>query len=125
MARCEQGYLCEVCGQEVEHLWESALYLRFVVGWIEPEMLHTSPERHIRCEPTLAQFIVDPEFPRVEVDGPFDKRQLDPQFAHAREQLLTRGWHRLREVAEQNIPIIDYPLDEVRQRWLDKQNSSA
>ena len=28
MARCDQGYLCDVCGQDVEAITESDLYLR-------------------------------------------------------------------------------------------------
>ena len=47
------------------------------------------------------------------VDGPFDKRQLDPTFVREREQLVTRGWKRLKEVAGLGIPIIEYPLPEV------------
>ena len=40
MARCERGYLCEVCGGEVEELTESDLYLRYVLGEVDPELLH-------------------------------------------------------------------------------------
>ena len=32
MARCDQGYLCEVCGAEVEEITESDLYLAYVLG---------------------------------------------------------------------------------------------
>ena len=39
MAKCDEGYLCEVCGLEVEGLTDSALYLQFVIGWIHPETL--------------------------------------------------------------------------------------
>lgn len=117
MARCEQGYLCDVCGQEVEHIWQSGLYLRYVIGWIEPELLHTTAERHITCDPALAQFIVDPEFPPVQVDGDFDKRRLDPEFVAQREQLITRGWQRLKKLASENLPITEYPLPEVRAKW--------
>ena len=59
MAKCDEGYLCEVCGKDVANLTESDLYLRYVIGMLDPEVLHTSPERHIRCNPALAQFIVD------------------------------------------------------------------
>ncbi len=114
MAKCEEGYLCEVCGQDVEQLTDSDLYLRYVIGMIDPEVLHTSKERHIRCNPTLAQFIVDQDFEPVVVDCPFEKRQLDPQFVQQREQLVTRGWRRLKEIASVDLPIIDYPLPEVR-----------
>ena len=34
MAPCDQGYLCDVCGDEVEEIFESDLYLRFVIGEI-------------------------------------------------------------------------------------------
>ena len=55
MARCEQGYLCEVCGRDVGEITESDLYLRYVLGEVPPEQLHLLPERHIRCNPALAQ----------------------------------------------------------------------
>ncbi len=51
MARCERGYLCAVCGHEVEELQDSELYLRYVLGEVEWDMLHKFPERHIRCNP--------------------------------------------------------------------------
>lgn len=62
MAKCEEGYLCAVCDGDVEAITDSDLYLRFVIGQLDPETLHTSRERHIRCNPVLAQFIVDPDF---------------------------------------------------------------
>lgn len=117
MAKCEEGYLCEVCGRDVAEMVDSDLYLRYVIGELDPEVLHTSRERHIRCNPTLAQFIVDDEFqPPVTLDGPFDKRLLDAAFVRERESLVTRGWRRLREVTGSELPIIDYPLPEVRRR---------
>jgi hypothetical protein len=115
MAKCEEGYLCEVCGGDVEEIVDSDLYLRYVIGELDPEVLHTSRERHIRCNPTLAQFIVDADFaPPATVDGPFDKRQLDPAFVREREALVTRGYRRLRELAGSETAIIDYPLPEAR-----------
>jgi hypothetical protein len=116
MAKCEQGYLCEVCGQDVADLTDSDLYLRYVIGMVDPETLHTTPERHIRCNPALAQFIVAAEFEPVVVAGPFDKRLLDPAAVRERERLVTRGWRRLHEVRGQELSIIDYPLPEVRER---------
>lgn len=113
MARCEEGYLCDVCGGDVESLVESDLYLRYVIGMVDPETLHTTRERHIACNPALAQFIVDKDFPPIAAAGPFDKRQLDPAFVSERESLVTRGWRRLREVSGLEISIIDYPLPEV------------
>lgn len=116
MAKCEEGYLCDVCGGDVESLVDSDLYLRYVIGMVEPETLHTTCERHIRCNPALAQFIVDDDFQPVCVDGPFDKRQLDPAFVRDRETLVTRGWRRLCELVSSDVPIIEYPLPEVRAR---------
>lgn len=113
MAKCEEGYLCDVCGQDVEQITDSDLYLRFVIGMVDPEVLHTAPERHIRCNPALAQFIVDDEFTPVVVSGPLDKHGMDPQFVKARETLVTRGWRRLRRVAGEQLPITAYPLPEV------------
>ena len=116
MARCEEGYLCDVCGGDVESLTDSDLYLRYVIGMIDPEVLHTSRERHIRCNPALAQFIVDDRFEPVVVDGPFDKRHLDEAYVREQQRLVSRGWQRLREVSGLEVSIIDYPLPEVRAR---------
>ena len=117
MAKCEEGYLCDVCGGDVEHIWESDLYLRYVIGRVDPETLHTTRERHIRCNPTLAQFIVDPDFEPVTIEGPFDKRQLDASYVREQERLITRGWQRLKELAHQEgVSLLDYPLPEVRER---------
>jgi hypothetical protein len=114
MAKCEEGYLCDVCGQDVTEITESDLYLRYVIGLLDPEVLHTTRERHIRCNPTLAQFIVDDDFPAVMAEGAFDKRQLDPAYVRQQETLVTRGFRRLKELAALDLPILDYPLPEVR-----------
>jgi hypothetical protein len=114
MAKCEEGYLCEVCGQDVAEIWESDLYLRYVIGLVDPEVLHTTRERHIRCNPTLAQFIVDDDFVPLFSEGPFDKRRLDPSYVRQQETLVTRGYRRLKEIAGLDLPILDYPLPEVR-----------
>ena len=87
MAKCDEGYLCDVCGQDVAELTDSDLYLRYIVGMLDPEVLHTTAERHIRCNPTLAQYIVADDFEPVVVEGPFDKRQLDPAYVRERERL--------------------------------------
>jgi hypothetical protein len=102
MAQCEQGYLCDVCGGDVEEITESDLYLRYVLGEVLPENLNISRERHVRCNPTLAQFIVDPEFPPVPCEGPF-----------AKEARVTRGWRRLQELPSLGVPLTEYPLPEV------------
>ena len=67
---------------------------------IEPGIDETGDFRRVPVEPVV-------------VDGPFDKRQLDPAYVRERERLITRGWKRLQEVAGLGIPIIEYPLPEV------------
>ena len=114
MAKCDEGYLCEICGEDVGSMVDSDLYLRFVIGQLDPEVLHTSPERHLRCNAALAQYVVDPKFAAITCEGPFDKRTLDPGYVQQQEQLVSRGWHRLRELAGSDLPIKDYPLPEVR-----------
>lgn len=119
MARCEQGYLCEVCGGDVEDITESDLYLRYVLGEVDPETLHVSPERHIRCNPTLAQFIVAEGFEPVAATGPFAKADLDPGFVAEEEDRVIAGYLRLKEIflMTEEIPITEYPLPGVMERW--------
>jgi hypothetical protein len=119
MAMCEQGYLCEVCGKDVETLSESDLYLRYVIGEVDPEVLHTTPERHLRCNPVLAQFIVHPDFAPMTVAGPFDRRTLDECFVASRCELVTRGFARLVELERGGgeSDVTAYPLPEVLQRY--------
>ena len=118
MAKCDEGYLCEICGLEVESITQSDLYLRYVIGMVDPETLHTARERHILCNPSLAQFIVDDRFPVVACEGDFDKQNLDAEFVQQRESLATRGWQRLLHLSEQaEMPITEYPLEEVKANW--------
>src|SRR5438477_10240064 len=113
MARCEQGYLCAVCGQDVEEITQSELYLRYVLGEVALEALDRLPERHIRCNPMLAQFIVAEGFAPIAIDGPFAKADLDPEFVTAEERRVTRGYLRLLELSTANRPLSEYPLPEV------------
>lgn len=110
MARCDEGYLCEVCHGEVAEITDSDLYLRYVMGLVPFDELQRSPERHIRCNPVQAQFIVHPEFNPVEVEGLFDKRSLDPADVRRQEEFTTRAWLRLQELAGSGLPVEDYPL---------------
>ena len=114
MAKCEQGYLCDVCGSDVEAMTDSDLYLRFILGEVRPEELHVSRERHIRCNPVLAQFIVDPDFQPVACEGAFAKESLDPNSVAEQEERVTRAWRRLQQLPGSGLPILDYPLPEVR-----------
>jgi hypothetical protein len=116
MAKCDEGYMCDVCGQDVAEIYESDLYLRYVLGQVDPERLHVTKERHIRCNPAVAQFIVHADFPPVIYEGAFAKQHLDSTFVQAQETLITSGWLRLREIAtsEVELSLLEYPLAEVR-----------
>lgn len=113
MAKCDQGYLCVVCGKEVGEIEDSALYLRFIIGEVNEDELNSQPEHHIRCNPVLAQFIIDNEFEPVFIDGAFDKRELDQSEVLVREKLVTNGWRRLREVKSKQLPISEFPLKDL------------
>ena len=114
MARCDEGYPCEVCGEYVHNISDSDLYLRYIIGEIDGRKLMNAPERHLRCNPTMAQFIVDEGFGPVAVEGVFDKHQMDAGDVAIREDLVTRGWRRLQVVRKLGIAIGDYPLEEVK-----------
>lgn len=112
MANCNKGYNCDRCGEYVENVRESELYLRYVIGAVPQEELPREPERHIRCSPEFAQFIVDPGFAPVTCDDPALAKSLLPAEVRKRqEQLFTRAWQRLQEVAGGGHPVSEYPLD--------------
>jgi hypothetical protein len=121
MARCDQGYLCRVCGEEVEHITDSQLYLSYVIGEIDPETLHATPECHLLCSPSFSQFIDDERLGLIPVvEGPFSKGQLDPTYVESRTKLLTRGYSRLweiRQVRRKPLTVIEYPLSEFLAKW--------
>lgn len=110
MARCDEGYRCQVCGQDVIAITESDLYLRFVLGEVHLERLHLTPERHIRCNPSLAQYIVHDQFERVAMEGPFAKEHLDPDFVQEEELRVTTAWERLQALPRLGLALAEYPL---------------
>jgi hypothetical protein len=118
MASCERGYLCVVCGEDVEEITDSVLYLRYVLGEVDWNDLDRSPEKHVRCDPVLAQFIVSDGFQPVSVEGVFSKLGLDPEFVRTEEARVTSGFQRLREVVAAGVPIADYPLAQVAARYV-------
>jgi hypothetical protein len=118
MVACDLGYLCDVCGQDVEAIVDSDLYLRYIMGEVPPLALPTQRERHIRCNPATAQFIVDPAFAPVRCEGVFAKEWLDVEYVREQEERVTRAWQRLQEVPGLGIPLTEYPLPEVIERWL-------
>jgi hypothetical protein len=112
MAACDRGYICAVCGGDVGEIHESDLYLRYVLGEVKADQLDRLPERHIRCDPALAQFIVAESFvPAVVAEGPFAKSDLDPRFVAEEERRVTRGYLRLQELSASRGSIWDYPLE--------------
>ena len=110
MAKCDEGYRCDVCGRDVEAVTDSELYLRYVLGEVPLERLHLHPERHVRCNPAVAQYVVDPRFEPVACSGPFDKALLDPDYVRAEERRVSRGWRRLQAIPTLGLSIAEYPL---------------
>jgi hypothetical protein len=108
--RCDEGYRCEVCGHDVEAIIESDLYLRYVLGEVPLERLHLLPERHIRCNASLAQYIVDPAFEPVTCEGPFAKAHLDAAYVAEEENRVTLAWRRLQQIPTLGVALVDYPL---------------
>ena len=117
MAKCDEGYICQVCGEEVKGIQQSDLYLRFVIGMVDPETLHLQPERHLKCNPSLAQFIDDPDYANLDVEAGFRKDDLDDVYVAEQSELINRGFERLKEVTKLDIPIQEYPLEEFRQKF--------
>lgn len=111
MAKCDEGYRCDVCNDDVTSIVDSDLYLRYILGEIEAEVLHVAPERHLRCNPILAQYIVDPRFEPVEVVGPFNKYGFDADFVKEKERQVTAAYCRLWQISqsEQPVSLLDYP----------------
>jgi hypothetical protein len=110
VGKCDEGYRCEVCGRDVEAVTESDLYLRYVLGEVPLEQLHLLPERHVRCNSALAQYVVADGFEPVECDGPFDKLQQEPAFVEMEEARVTRGWKRLQAIPTLGLAVPEYPL---------------
>jgi hypothetical protein len=103
----------------VETLRDSNLYLQFVIGELDPELLHTAPERHVRCNPVLAQFIDHPEFSPVAVAGPFALDHLDQSYVQARRRLVSEGFRRLLEIEATggDRDVTAYPLPAAVDRY--------
>src|SRR5437868_339347 len=110
MAKCDEGYVCDVCGCDVEEIPDSDLYLRYVLGEVPLHELQRSPERHIRCNPALAQYICDEAFPPAVCAGPFAKEQFDAEYVASETARVTAGWRRLQELPGLGLPIDEYPL---------------
>jgi hypothetical protein len=110
MAKCDEGYRCEVCGRDVEAVAESDLYLRFVLGEVPLDLLHRLPERHVRCNPALAQYVVHPDFAPIGCEGPFAKSEIDAEFVAAEERRVSRAYRRLLAIPTLGLTVPEYPL---------------
>ena len=111
MAKCDEGYLCQVCGAEVDSITESDLYLRYVLGLVDPEVLHSTPERHLLCNPTLSQFVDDERFAAPAIDGPMGKSQLDPEYVKKRMARVSLAYRRLWDLKGlDGVSILEFPL---------------
>lgn len=119
MAKCDEGYLCDVCGQDVSSIVDSDLYLRYVIGELDPEVLHTTPERHIRCNPVLAQFIAHADFEAVRIASDLSRENLDTQYVANRELLVSRGYQRLLDITATtgDRDVTGYPLPEAIEKY--------
>lgn len=111
MARCDEGYRCEVCGREVEEMTDSDLYLRYVLGEVPLYRLHQLPERHVRCNPALAQYIADESFPPVDCAGVFAKANFEAEFVEREQRRVTRAWRRLQQLPTLGLSIDQYPIN--------------
>lgn len=96
----------------MEDITDSDLYLRYVLGEVDPDKLSSAPERHLKCNPVLSQFIVSPKFSTPVVDGPFGKAVLDARFVAEEEARVTAGYRRLLELfrTSRDRPIGEYPM---------------
>ena len=110
MAKCDEGYRCDVCGIDVEAIVDSDLYLRYILGEVPLERLHLHPERHIRCNPTIAQYIVHRDFPPVQCGGDFAKAAFDSEYVRSEEARITAGWLRLQAIPTARLSLAEYPL---------------
>ncbi|HEU5116985.1 MAG TPA: hypothetical protein VFT74_09950, partial [Isosphaeraceae bacterium] len=94
---------------------------------VDPETLHQSPERHLRCNPSLSQFIDDPEFEAVVVQGPFSKNELDPAYVAEETARVSAAYRKLREIyhTSRNTPITEYLAPELQARWSDRSRGAV
>lgn len=109
MAKCDKGYLCLVCGRNVDRIQDSDLYLRYILGEVSPDRLHLEKEIHIRCNPERAQYICHPDFSDISLEGPFSRKNLDPAFVSQEQARVSAAYQRLIKLTSLGIGILDYP----------------
>ena len=124
MARCDQGYLCDVCGKDVEAITESDLYLRYVMGEVSPLALPNSANATSAATRRWPSTSSIPLSSRSRCEGMFAKETLDAEFVQEQEERVTRAWRRLQEIPTLGMPIPEYPLPEVLAAWNVRQQSA-
>ncbi|MEZ6139890.1 MAG: hypothetical protein R3B84_04885 [Zavarzinella sp.] len=106
--KCDEGYICDVCGSDVASILDSDLYLRYLLGEIELENLHLHQERHIRCNPAVAQYIVHTAFAPCTMTGPFAKDNFDAEFVAKETARITHAWLALQKIPQSGKAIPEY-----------------
>ncbi len=72
---------------------ENLAQLYAEIGIVEALASLNSPNRHIRCSPSRAQYIVHKDFPPVVDNRPdFDKRRQKRADRIAQEKIYTNAW---------------------------------
>ena len=103
--KCEEGYLCDVCGGDVEEITDSDLYLRYVIGLTRQGLLHnlamlTAGRPPDHADGGVAEWVevVEPQLGPPEVFGEGQARPLefaitvsDQPVGHATLWLDDRG----------------------------------
>ena len=79
--KCDEGYVCEVCGGDVEQIVDSDLYLRYVLCEVPVDRLHLQ-RNATSCNPSL-QFIVIGSFEGVTATALF---QNEPRRGVLRDE---------------------------------------
>ncbi len=118
MKKCDEGYFCYSCKQYVENISESDLYLRALLGEIRIEELPSLPERHIRCHPELAQFIMHQTFLPIPCSGPFSKHNLDSGYVSEMEKKVTTAWVKLQNLAQQGENGVEAVISEMNSAFI-------
>jgi len=123
MAKCDGGYFCYACGEYVDNITQSELYLRYVMGEVPHDRLLELPDGHITCNPDLAQYIVDDRFEcDAAVDEPaLRKENRDPAFVRSEEERVSRAWRHLQSLPGSGIPMSEYPLAKPESEGVDSE----
>jgi hypothetical protein len=86
---------CDKCGRPVAYHEDATVLLAKVEG--RSELVLSFSARHIRCDPSRAQYIVDPKFkpPVIDPRPEHDKRNKDPMVVSFTESVFTTAWYEM------------------------------